>query len=172
MTRLVAFAALAALCFVPAVRADDTKLDSRDEKFIKMAATAGETEVALGKVAATHAQSDEVKKFGQTMIDDHSKANLELKDLAKNKNVDLAEAEEKATKDESKDEKKLEKKSGADFDKAYINRAVKDHEEVVKAFETASSDAKDADVKAWASKTLPTLQHHLEMAKDIKSRVK
>ena len=171
MTRLFAFVALAALCFVPAVRADESKLDSKDEKFINNAATGGETEVALGKLAATKAQSDEVKKFGQTMVDDHSKANMELKDLAKSKGVELSKAEGKATKEESKEEKKLAKKEGGDFDKAYMNLMVKDHEDDVKEFEHAANNAKDADVKAWAAKTLPTLQHHLELAKDLQSKL-
>jgi putative membrane protein len=171
MTRLFAFAALVALCFVPARAADDNKLASKDEKFITNAATGGEMEVALGKVAATKAQSDEVKKFGQTMVDDHSKANMELKDLAKTKNVDLTKAEDKATKQETKEETSLGKKEGADFDKAYMDMMVKDHKKDVKDFEDAANGAKDADVKAWASKTLPTLQHHLEMAKDIQSKL-
>jgi putative membrane protein len=78
---------------------------------------------------------------------------------------------EAATKKTDAAKKKLEDKSGADFDKAYMDMMVKDHEKDVKEFEEASKDAEDSDLKAWAAKTLPTLQHHLEMAKDTKSKL-
>src|SRR5438552_6663129 len=99
MRQILAFAALVLmLAFVPA-RAEETnkdKVSSKDMKFINDAATGGELEVALGKLAATKATNDDVKKFGQQMADDHSKANEELKGLAKGKGVDLTKAEDKA----------------------------------------------------------------------------
>jgi putative membrane protein len=66
---------------------------------------------------------------------------------------------------------KLSKLSGADFDRQYMEMMVKDHVKDVKEFEEASTKAKDADVKAWAAKTLPTLREHLQMARDVNSRV-
>jgi putative membrane protein len=173
MRHVLAFAALVLMvAFVPA-RADEAgKASSKDTKFVNEATTGGELEVALGKLAATKASSDDVKKFGQQMVDDHSKANDELRSLAKGKGIDLTEAKDKATKMESKAEGKLAKKEGAAFDKAYMDLMVKDHEDDVKEFEKASKNADDADLKAWAGKTLPTLESHLKMAKDIKAKLK
>jgi len=175
MRHLLAFAAVVLMvAFVPA-RAEDTnkdKVSSKDMKFINKAATGGEMEVALGKLAATKATNDDVKKFGQTMVDDHTKANDELKSLAKGKGIDLTKAEDKATKMESTEEGKLAKKEGDAFDKAYMEMMVKDHEDDVKDFEKASKNADDAELKSWAGKTLPTLQQHLQMAKDIKAKLK
>src|SRR3954469_8337037 len=150
---------LALVSMVSTVRAaeGDKKLASKDSKFIMNAATGGEMEVALGKVAAAKGSSDDVKKFGQQMVEDHTKANDELKQLAQSKGLDLKKAEDKAVKQESKEEGSLSKKDGADFDKAYMKMMVKDHEDDVKEFEKASKDAEDADVKAFAAKTLPTL---------------
>ena len=174
---LIVVASLAcclAFAATTAVRAaeGEKKLASKDSKFIMDAATGGEMEVALGKLAATKASSDDVKKFGQQMVDDHSKANDELKQLAQSKGVDLKKAEDKATKMESKEEGTLSKKEGAAFDKAYMKMMVKDHEDDVKEFEKASKDCEDTDVKAWAAKTLPTLLSHLSMAKEFEGKLK
>jgi putative membrane protein len=143
----------------------------KDSKFIRNAAIGGQMEVDLGKLAAEKASSDDVKKFGQTMVDDHSKANEELKSLASSKGVDLTKAMDNAMKKSDSAKNKLEDKSGADFDKAYMKDMVSDHEKDVKEFEEASKNAEDAELKAWAAKTLPTLQHHLDMAKDIESKL-
>jgi putative membrane protein len=152
--------------------AEKSKLASADHKFVMNAATGGELEVTLGKLAAEKGTSDDVKKFGQMMVDDHTKANDELKTLASSKGVDLTKAQDKAQKQGQKMSDTLSKKSGADFDKAYIDDMVKDHEKDVKEFKTASESAKDEDVKAFAGKTLPTLQHHLDQAKEIQSKLK
>ena len=106
----------------------------------------------------------DVKKFGQRMVDDHTKANDELKTLAGNKNITLpaaTDAKHKALIE------KLSKLSGDAFDRAYAQDMVKGHQEAVTAFRTESRSGKDADVKAWASKTLPTLEEHLKMAQDL-----
>ncbi len=152
--------------------AGNSKLASKDMKFINEAAAGGQMEVALGKLAADKATSDDVKKFGQQMVDDHTKANDELMALAKSKGVDLSKANDRASKKTDKSREKLSKMSGADFDKAYMDDMVMDHEKDVKEFEDASKNAEDSDLKAFASKTLPTLQEHLKMAKDIKSKLK
>lgn len=154
-----------------AADADQKKMPGKDTKFIRNAAAGGQMEVDLGKLAADKGSSDDVKKFGQTMVDDHSKANDELKALASSKGVDLTKAMDAGMKKTDAAKKKLEGKSGADFDKAYMKDMVSDHEKDVKEFEEASNNAEDGDLKAWAGKTLPTLQKHLEMAKDIQSKL-
>ena len=119
----------------------------------------------LGKLAQDHASSQAVKDFGQHMVDDHSKANDELKSLAQQKNVTLPadlDAKDKATID------RLSKLNGAAFDRAYMRDMVADHKKDIAEFQKESNSGLDADVKAWASKTLPTLQQHLQLAESTK----
>jgi putative membrane protein len=139
-----------------------------DQHFVMEAANGGMAEVELGKLAADKASSDEVKKFGQRMVDDHGKANDELKKLAENKNITLPtapDAKHKATID------RLSKLSGEAFDRAYMQEMLKDHRKDVSEFRTESKSGKDADVKAWAAKTLPTLEEHLKLAQDANKAV-
>ena len=138
-----------------------------DRSFMTEAATGGMAEVELGRLAAQKGQSADVKKFGQRMVDDHSKANDELKQLATRKGVTLPAdltSEQKSEKD------KLSKLSGAAFDKEYMSAMVEDHDKDVKAFQDKAKDAKDADLKAFVTKTLPTLEEHQRMAKEIKGK--
>jgi len=171
MIRTLALLCVAILFAVPSVRADDNTMSSKDSKFVMEAIAGGETEVALGKLAVDKGSSADVKAFGQKMIEDHTKANDELKELAKSKNLDLKKGEDRAIKMEQKNSDKLTKKSGDEFDKAYVDLMVKDHEKDVKDFEKASKDSDDADLKAWAAKTLPTLQEHLQSIKDIQAKM-
>lgn len=139
-----------------------------DETFVKKAAMGGMAEVDLGKLAADKATSDDVKKFGQRMADDHSKANDELKTLAQNKQITLPtepDPHAKALHD------KLAKLSGAAFDRAYMQAMVADHKKDVNEFRMEAKSGKDADVKGWAAKTLPTLEEHLRLAQSTHSAV-
>ena len=146
-----------------------TSTQTGDTEFLTKAAQGGLAEVELGKLALTKATNAEVKKFAQQMVDDHSKANAELKTLAAQKNFSMPT--EPSSKGKSLMDK-LKGLSGAEFDKAYVNGMVEDHEEDVKLFKNQSEDGKDADVKAWAAKTLPNLQMHLDMIKGIQSKMK
>jgi putative membrane protein len=143
-------------------------LAAADMAFVKEAAMGGLAEVDLGQLAASKAESADVKQFGQRMVDDHGKANDELKSLASQKSVTLpAELDAKHKAEHAK----LEKLSGAAFDKAYMASMVADHNKDVAAFTRESKSAKDPDLKAWAGKTLPTLQEHQKMARDINAKV-
>jgi putative membrane protein len=142
---------------------------TKDHMFMTEAAIGGMTEVRLGQLATERAASADVKMFGQHMVDDHGKANEELMSLASQKNVTLPttlDAKHQAMVD------KLSKLSGAEFDSAYMKEMVKDHEKDVSEFEKASKSAEDADLKAWAAKTLPTLRSHLQMARDVAGKAK
>jgi putative membrane protein len=139
--------------------AQDNK--NKDMDFAKEAAEAGVMEVKLGQLAVSKATSQEVRTLGQHMVDDHSKANNELMALASKKTMNLPSA---LSSDGQKAYDELNKKSGADFDKAYSEMMVKDHKKVISKFEHEAEKGDDADLKAWASKTLPTLKHHLEMS--------
>lgn len=132
-----------------------------DHDFILEAAMGGMAEVELGQLASGKAQSDPVKQFAQRMVTDHGKANEELKSLAQSRRVTLptdSGVHHKAIKD------RLAKLSGADFDRAYMQEMLTDHRKDVNAFRKESQSGQDAEVKAWAAKTLPTLEEHLKMA--------
>jgi putative membrane protein len=137
-------------------------------KFAATAAPGGMAEVDLGRLAVERGSDPAVKEFGQRMISDHSRANSELKALASQKNIQLPAD---LTSDQKSLKEKLSKLSGAEFDKEYISAMVKDHEEDVKEFQTQANEGTDPDVKAFAAKTLPTLQSHLQMARDAAKKV-
>jgi putative membrane protein len=144
-------------------------LAGADKSFVMEAASGGLTEVELGKLAEQKASNAQVKQFGSRMVQDHSKANDELKQVASNKGVQLpAEPDSK----HQRDIKRLQGLSGTEFDRAYITHMVADHKKDVSDFQKEAKSGKDADVKAFAAKTLPTLQEHLKMAQDTESAVK
>jgi putative membrane protein len=141
---------------------------SADAKFIKEAGEGGMAEVKLGELAQQKGSSQEVKDFGALMVKDHSKANDELKEIASKGGVTLSSdlnAKDKSLYD------KLDKLSGADFDRAYMNAMVKDHETDIAAFSKEADGGKDQAVKDFASKTLPTLREHLTHAKSAAAAV-
>jgi putative membrane protein len=145
-----------------------SSISPADKTFIKKAAEGGMAEVELGKIAAEKGSSEDVKKFGQRMVDDHSKANDQLKQVASSKGVDVPSdlnAKDKATKE------RLSKMSGAQFDKAYMANMVRDHQQDVAEFRRESKMAKDPDVKSFAAQTLPTLEDHLKEARSIAPKV-
>lgn len=140
-----------------------------DEKFVKKVAQDGKAEVELGKLATQRASSDSVKQFGQRMVTDHSKAGDELVQLAQQKGVMLpadVNAKHKKTHD------RLSKLSGAGFDLEYMKLMAREHDAEVKLFQRESERAKDPDVKAWTSKTLPVLQEHQRQAHQIEDSLK
>ncbi|MCU1280699.1 MAG: outer membrane protein [bacterium] len=144
--------------------------DANDRKFIEKAASGGMAEVKLGQLAAEKGTSPAVKEFGKRMVEDHSKANDELKSIASKKNVPLptdVDSKAKATYE------KLAKLSGPDFDKAYLDAMVKDHDEDVKEFKNeASKSNADPELKEWAQKTLSVIEEHDHMAHQDKEALK
>jgi putative membrane protein len=137
--------------------------------FMAEAASGGMTEVELGKIASSKAQNAEVKKFAEMMVNDHTKANDELKALAVKKNITLPttpNAKHQST------IQKFQSMSGAEFDKAYVDDMLEDHEKDVAEFEKQSQSNPDADVKAFAAKTLPTLKKHLDAIKALHGKMK
>jgi len=139
-----------------------------DRAFVMEAGPGGLTEVELGRLAAQKGQSADVKRFGQRMVSDHSKANAELKKLAATKGITLPaemNAEQKAERD------KLAKLSGPEFDREYMALMVEDHDKDVAAFQEEAKDGSDPEIKSFAAKTLPTLQEHQRMSKEIKAKL-
>lgn len=132
-----------------------------DKEFVTKAALGGLMEVQLGQMAADKGTSQEVKDFGKRMVADHGKANDELKALAQKKNMTLPTELDKKHKEKVD---KLTKASGADFDKQYMRHMVKAHAKDVTQFQNAAKSLKDPDLKAWATKTLPALEEHMQQA--------
>jgi putative membrane protein len=143
-------------------------MKSADAKFAMDAAQGGMAEVQLGQLAAQKASNPDVKAFGQQMVDDHTKANDQLKSAAAQENMTLP------TTLDAKDQKlmtKLQGLSGADFDRTYVRAMVKDHQEDVKEFQKEADKGKDPQIKNFASQTLPVLQQHLSKIQSIQSNL-
>lgn len=136
-----------------------------DRKFVKDAAMGGLTEVAMGKLATEKASSSSIKQYGEKLVNDHSKANDQLREVAKQQRVEIPESLD--SKHQSKVDK-LSKLSGPAFDRAFLKQQVKDHESDVRAFKDEARNGTQPTVKTFANQTLPTLQEHLELAKNLK----
>lgn len=138
-------------------------------KFAVEAADGGLLEVQLGTLALTKAASPQVKKFAQMMVDDHTKANNELKALAGKKNITLPSV---MSEDCQKKYYDIDQKRGTEFDKDYMDLMVKDHKDDIDEFEKAAEKSEDPDIKSWAAGTVATLRHHLEEAQRIRDALK
>jgi putative membrane protein len=144
-------------------------VDEKCVEFATKAANAGMKEIELAKWAQEYGTRQDVKDFAAMMIADHTKAADELKQIAKTKNVSLPVMVPDGVRNDL--DKMKTKKSGSDLDKAYVNEMVGDHKDAVKLFEDAAKNATDADLKNFAAKTLPTLQHHYDAIKAIKAKM-
>ncbi|MDB6029799.1 MAG: outer membrane protein [Verrucomicrobiales bacterium] len=143
-----------------------SQLSATDMRFIKEASQGGIAEVKMGYMGVHNGTSSQVKNLGQKLIQDHTAANKELEQLASQKGATITpELDAK----HQKDLDALSKLSGAEFDKAYIHHAVMDHEKDIKKFQTAADKASDQDIRAFAQRTLPVLQQHLDMAKNAQN---
>lgn len=153
-------------------KADNNQIPGADQAsadFLVKAADGGMAEVECGQLAQSKATNAKVKSFASMMVNDHTGANAQVKSLAGARNITLPTSvsdEHKKAKDE------LSKKSGADFDKAYMDQMVDDHQKTINLFEKASGDVNDAEVKTFADNTLPKLRMHLDSAKAIRSSLK
>ncbi|ABF40072.1 outer membrane protein [Candidatus Koribacter versatilis Ellin345] len=140
-----------------------------DHAFVMKAAQGGLAEVQLGQLAAQKASNPDVKAFGQKMVDDHTKANDQLKDIASKNNIAIPT--EMSTKDKGEYDR-FSKLSGDAFDKAYISHMVVDHKKDIAEFKKEANSGKDDAVKNFTQQTLPTLQDHLKTAQEANSKVK
>jgi putative membrane protein len=181
LSRLLAGVALAALMAQPAVAQSTTsqpqqpmatsqsqELAQQDMEFATKAAGDGMAEVKLGELAQQQAEREEVRQFGQQMVDDHSEANQQLMSIAQAKGIELPQQlpdEAQQLYDE------LRQETGRDFDRAYIDAMVEDHQKAVELFEQEASSGQDAELKSFAEATLPTLQDHLERALQTQEQV-
>jgi len=144
-------------------------VDQGDSKFATDAANGGLTEVAAAKVAEQKAVNQKVKDFAAMMVKDHGKANDELMAIAKAKNITLPAA---PSEDKQKELSDLSAKSTSDFDKAYVDAMVDGHKKTITLFEDAAKNCKDAELKAFATNTLPIIKGHLVEIEAIKKGMK
>ena len=146
----------------PGVR---SSLSQFDKQFMVEAAQGGMAEVAFGKIATQKASSNVVKEYARRMVVEHTKANNELKALAKQKGVTLPTTIGKKNEEL---QQKLSKLLGAKFDQEYMKEAgLKSHTEQAQLFERQVARGQDPNVKSFAAKTLPVVQKHLQHAQDI-----
>lgn len=151
--------------------AEDTEMEdemTEQSDFMTKAASGGMMEVELGKMAQQKGQMKEVKDFGAMMVTDHQKVNDELRQHASRLNITLPDS---MGEDHMDHVNELKEKTGAEFDKAYMDLMVSDHEEDVSAFEDAANNLQDAELKTFASNTLTKLREHHERAKQVKDMV-
>jgi putative membrane protein len=139
----------------------DTKTETKmnDSDFAKAAAEGGLAEVKLGQLAEDKASEKSVKDLGQRMVDDHTKANDDLKTAAAKDNVSSLPSQ--MDKKDQTEYDRLSKLSGTQFDRAYTEELVKDHKSDIAMFRHEAQDGKDPAIKSFAAKTLPTLESHL-----------
>jgi len=135
-------------------------LSANDRQFIITAMAGGQYEVNSSDKAGTHSSSVQIKTLAQHMIDDHNKANQQLKDLASRKGFTSPVG---VTTDQIAMLARLDKLNGADFDAEYLRQQKQAHEDTIAAFQNESTRGDDKDVRDWASATLPSLRNHLDM---------
>ena len=136
--------------------------------FAAAAASGGMAEVQLGQLAQQNGNSDAVKSFGQQMVTDHSKAGDDLKNVAQKEGMALPM---NISKEDQDTYDRLSQLHGAQFDQKYAQDMVKDHQKDIADFQQEASSGKNASLKDFASRTLPTLKNHLRMAQDMEHKV-
>jgi putative membrane protein len=145
--------------------AEDEKLD--DAAFVKKVSGACLGELKGAEMALQKASDAKVKSFAQRIIDDHAKASKDLEELASRKGWTVSKTvDEKCQRELDK----LASVTAQSFDRQYMEGQIKGHEEAIKLFDREAKSGQDADLKEWASKTLPTLKEHLQMAKDASEK--
>lgn len=138
-----------------------------DKKFATKAAEGGLAEVQVGQLAQQKAASPQVKQLGETLVTDHTQANQELQQVAQNEGITLPS--QPSSKEQAQSQK-LQDLSGAAFDKAFVRMEIKDHQKDIKEFQEEAQSGTDPALKAFAQKSLPVLQKHLQMAQSLKQQ--
>ncbi|MEE4460647.1 DUF4142 domain-containing protein [Azotobacter chroococcum] len=154
------FAALLLAVFGSLYAADSMDADD----FVDEASAKGVAEIESGKLALQKSTSPDIKAFAQQMIDEHTASNQQLAQIATTKKLEVATEAELMSK-----AKKwiLQLRDGESFDEAYANNQVASHENTVELYRKAAQQVEDAELKAFASKSLPTLEQHWEKAKQL-----
>jgi putative membrane protein len=140
------------------------RVSKSDMRSMQKMAQADMAEIETGKLAAQKAENPEVKKFGQHMVDEHSKMLSEGSQIAKAKGATPPSGPDGK---HQKALQKLQGLSGAEFDRAYLKQMVEDHEDALKLVQKAAKNAKDPELKAHAKQGEPHIKEHLAMARKL-----
>jgi putative membrane protein len=136
-----------------------------DKQFAKEAAKSGMKEIEMGNDAKEKTGNERVKNFASMMVRDHSKVNEELRAISNKEKISLSA-------EDTTGDRTLQSKTGTAYDKQYMKIMVEDHSKAIKLFERESNEGKDAELKAYAYRMLPTLKMHLDSARAIQSSLK
>jgi putative membrane protein len=139
-------------------------LASSDADFLREANRGNLEEVEIARVALRQTNNEQVRTFAQRMIDDHTRMNDEVMQLARQKGLSL---DSQLPSDARNDVNRFAQMNGADFDRQYIRGMVQDHQKDADAFDRTARTATDSSVRSLASRDLPTIREHLRMAKDL-----
>jgi putative membrane protein len=150
-------------------KTEGSTVNEKDAQFLVDAAAINLEEIQLGQLAQQKATMQDVKDMGKMMEEQHTKSLNELKDLAAKKMITIPTS---PTEDGQDHYNKLNDKTGHDFDKEYCDKMVNGHKDAIDKFEKASANCNDADIKEWASATLPALRNHLDHALTCQDKVK
>ena len=142
-------------------RAATANLSASDRTFAMKAAQGGMAEVELGKLAQEKGATSQVKDFGQKLINDHSKLNDKLKNIASREGITLPS---EVSVSQRQLIANLSKLSGSRFDRDFMKHAVSDHREDISDFKKEANNGQDAAMKDFASSAIPTLEDHLHAA--------
>ncbi|MBC7835055.1 MAG: DUF4142 domain-containing protein [Phycisphaerales bacterium] len=143
-------------------------MEKSDSAWIQDVAQGGMSEVRLSEMATTQAQSEEVRRFARRLVNDHTNANNDLRTVARGEGVTLPGTLDTHHREMAQN---LARSNGTDFDRGYLRMMVDNHNKTVEKFEAAAAGASDAEVRAFAERTLPTLREHQRMAKEIADRL-
>ncbi len=141
-----------------------SNLSAEDQEFIRKTADGELVDLELSKLAVRKGLNPEVKKFGQRIIDDHSKTHEQLKAVASRKGINLPASPDKGA---NATIQRLAKLAGSQFDNAYMAEMLRDHKQDIEEFRKTSTTSRDKDVKNFAQQALPILQSHLKRAESI-----
>jgi putative membrane protein len=161
------------LCLAIAVSAPcafaqpEPKLPDTGSDFVTAASQDGMTEVALGKLALQKSSNPDIKQFATRMVQDHSKADMQLKQIAKKEGIAVSPKLDAA---HAAMVKSMSDKSGADFDSAYTSDMLADHQKAIALFQNESTDTNQA-LASFAQSTLPILRQHQQMAQQLSSKM-
>lgn len=146
------------------VTAPQGQLSQQDLEFMKNAAIGGMAEVDLGKLAQQNGQSPDVKSFGARMVQDHSRANEQLMNIAKERGVQLPQ---QLDSEHMQERDRLTKLQGEAFDRAYMRMMVADHDKDMKEFRKEAQMGHDRELKRFARETLAMIEQHDQLAHNI-----
>ncbi|HVI56874.1 MAG TPA: DUF4142 domain-containing protein [Luteibacter sp.] len=155
---------LLAACLTGTCAAESARSSAADTDFVRKASSGNLSEIALGKLAADQASSDDVKKYAARMVADHTDANEKLGKLAGSKGIQIAAAPDAAQQQEIDRLKGLD---GAAFDRAYSDLMVKSHKLTAGLYELEATKGEDTEIRAFAHDTLPVLREHEKLADSL-----